>query len=176
MAQLLRPDSDITTTGFNTSTGATFYTLLDEATRSDTDYAYSSNNTNATLEVGLSDPLVNPDAGTCTLRFTWVKTNNGSLDGTGSDPPFSIAVYEGAVFVAGLASGTLQGLELTYSGSWQQTSFTFSTELVTDFTDLRVRYEVSSTGGNPNNRRGMGFSWVELEIPDGAVTRYVLIT
>jgi len=171
MAQFLRPDSDITTTGFNTSTGATFYTLLDEATRSDTDYAYSSNNTNATLEVGLSNPLASPDTGTCTLRFTWVKTNNGSLNGTGSDPPFSISVYEGAVLIASVSDATL-----SYSGSWQESSLTFSTTLVSDFTDIRVRYEVSSTGGNPNNRRGMGFSWVELEIPDGAVTRYILIT
>lgn len=172
MAQILRPDTDIVIgTDFNTSTGATFYTLLDEATRDDADYVYSSNNANTILTVGLSNPPVSPDAGTCTLRFTWVKTNNGSLDGTGSDPPFSIAVYEGAVLVEGVSNATL-----TYSGSWQQSSFTFSTALVTDFTDLRVRYEVSATGGNPGNRRGTGFSWVELEIPDGAVTRYVLIT
>jgi len=171
MAQFLRPNSDITTTGFNTSTGATFYTLLDEATRSDADCAYASNNTTATLEVGLSDPPVSPDTGTCTLRFTWAKTNNGSLDGAGSNPPFSISVYEGAVLIASVSNATL-----TYSGSWQESSLTFSTTLVTDFTNLRVRYEVSATGGNPSARRGMGFSWVELEIPDGAVPRYVLIT
>lgn len=171
MAQFLRPDSDITTTGFNTSTGATFYTLLDEATRNDADYAYSTNNTTATLEVGLSNPPASPVAGTCTLRFTWVKTNNGSLDGAGSDPPFSINVYEGAVLIESVSNATL-----TYSGSWQQASFTFSTALVTDFTDLRVRYTVSATGGNPASRRGMGFSWVELEIPDGAATQYILVT
>ena len=171
MAQFLRPDSDITTTSFNTSTGATFYTLLDEVTRSDTDYVYSGNNANATLEVGLSNPTVSPDTGTCTLRFTWVKTNNGALSGTGSNPPFSISVYEGAVLIASVSNATL-----SYSGSWQESSFTFSTALVTDFNDLRVRYEVSATGGSPANRRGMGFSWVELEVPDGAPTRYVLIT
>lgn len=171
MAQFLRPDSDITVSNFNTSTGATFYTLIDEVTRSDADYVYSSNNANAELEVGLSNPAATPDSGTCTLRFTWVKTNNGTLSGTGSDPPFTISVYEGATLIASDGSPNL-----SFSGSWQQSSLTFNTSLVTDFNDLRVRFNVSATGGSPANRRGMGFSWVELETPDGAITRYVLIT
>lgn len=171
MAQFLRPNSDITTTGFNTSTGATFYTLLDEATRDDADYVYSTNNTTATLILGLTDPAGTPLAGTCTLRFTWVKTNNGSLDGGGNNPPASVAVYQGAVVIDAISLTSL-----TYSGSWQQLSSTFSTAGITDFTDLRVRIDVDATGGGPALRRGLGFSWVELEIPDAAAKRYVLIT
>lgn len=169
MAQFLRPDSDITTTSFNTSTGSTFYTLLDEISPSDADYAWSDNNANATLEVGLSNPGATPESGTCTCRYRIAKTNNGTVTGTGSNPPTQGFVYEGATLIA-------SDTNRTPTATWTTYSFTFSTSLVTSFNDLRFRLEVSSTGGRPADRRGSAVSWAEVETPDGAVTRYVLIT
>lgn len=169
MAQLIRPDSDITTTGFNTSTGTTFYTLLDETSADDADYAWASNNTNATLEVGLQNPAATPDAGTCTCRYRIAKTNNGTLSGTGSDPPTQGFIYEGATLIA-------SDVAEVPTGTWTTYSFTFSTTLVTNFNDLAFRMTVAATGGSPAQRRGAAVSWVEVELPDGAVTRYVLIT
>lgn len=169
MAQFLRPDSDITTTSFNTSTGSTFYTLLDETSPSDTDYAWADNNANATLEVGLSNPGATPDSGTCTCRYRIAKTNNGTVTGTGSDPLTQGFVYEGATLIA-------NDVSQTPTGTWTTYSFTFSSTLVTDFTDLRFRMEVIATGGRPADRRGAAVSWAEIETPDGAITRYILIT
>lgn len=169
MAQFIRPDSDITTTGFNTSTGATFYTLIDEITPSDTDYAWASNNTSATLEVGLGNPGSTPQGGTCTCRYRIAKTNNGTVDGTGSVPPTQGFIYEGATLVA-------SDVSQSPTGTWTTYNFTFSTTLVTDFNNLRFLMTVAATGGSPGSRRGAAVSWAELELPDGAVTRYVLIT
>jgi len=157
MAQFLRPNSNITQTNF---TGG--FADIDEATADDTDYAFSANNTNATLEVGTTNPAATPDsAGTVTVRYRIARTNAGTLDGGGRDPTLTATVFQGGTSVA---SGGSQST----SGTWTGYSFTFAANLVTDWTNLRLRFTASSTAGPGAQHRGSAVSWAEIEAPDPA--------
>lgn len=168
MAQFLRPDSNVTQSSF---TGG--FAEIDESTASDADFAYGANNTAAVLEVGLSDPGGTPDpAGTSRVRFRIAKTNNGTVTGTGNTVTFTIAVYQGGTLISTGVTG------LTATGTWTGYNFTFTHGSITDWTDLRLRFTTSASGGTPANRRGGAVSWAEVEAPDALplVTRYVLVT
>jgi hypothetical protein len=167
MTQFLRPDSNITQTSW---TGG--FADIDEVTPSDVDFSYgANNNANARLEVGTSDPVDTPDpAGTCTVRWRYAKVANGVLSGTGGTVNQTCGVYEGATLIA---SSTV-----TTGGTWTQASFTFSAGAITDWTNVRLRFTQTNSGGG-GNARGSAVSWAEIEAPAAApavVTRYVLIT
>lgn len=153
MAQFLRPDSNVTQTSF---TGG--FAEIDESTASDADFAYGANNSAAVLEVGLSNPST-PSAGTCTVRYRIAKTNAGTVDGAGNACTVTAEVYQGGTQIA---TDTAQ----TATGTWTQYSFTFNTSAVSNWTDLRLRFTTSASGGSPANRRGGAVSWAEIEIPD----------
>lgn len=163
MAQFIRPDSNITQTSF---TGG--FAEIDETSPSDADFAYGANNTSAVLEVGLSNPSV-PSSGTCTVRYRIAKVNNGVLSGSGNSVSITCAIYEGATLIATDAAQTT-------TGTWTTFTFTFDSTLVTDWTDVRLRFTTTASGGSPANRRGGAVSWAEVEIPDAPTTRYILIT
>lgn len=154
MAQFLRPDGNVTQTSF---TGG--FAEIDESTASDADFAYGANNTAAVLEVSLSNPADTPDTGTCTVRYRIAKTNAGTVSGTGNSVNITCEVYQGASQVAADTAKTT-------SGTWTDYSFTFSTGLVSDWTDLRLRFTTTNSGGSPANRRGGAVSWAEIEAPD----------
>ena len=155
MAQFLRPDSNITQSSF---TGG--FADIDETSPSDADYAYGANNTSAVLEVGLSDPSVGtPGSGTTTVRYRIAKVNNGTVSGTGNNLTVTMEVYQGGTLIA---SDTSQ----TPTGTWTQYEFNPDMSGVTDWTDLRLRFSTTGTGGSPANRRGGAISWAELEAPD----------
>lgn len=163
MAQFLRPDSDVTQTSF---TGG--FAEIDEATASDADFAYGANNTAAVLEVGLSDPAATPDAaGTSTVRYRIAKVNSGTLSGTGNAVTITTAVYQGGTLIQ---TDTAK----TATGTWTAYSFTFTHESITDWTDIRLRFTTSASGGSPSNRRGGAVSWAEIEAPDAAPVAYTL--
>lgn len=155
MAQFLRPDSNVTQTGF---TGG--FTALDETSASDADFAYGADGGGNVLEVGLSNPGSTPVSGAVTLRVRLAEIDGGVLgDGSGAANPITVEIYEGAT----------QRYTTTASpgGAWQTFTFT-PTITVTDWNNLRVRISDSSHGGNPSSRRAGGVSWVELETADGA--------
>jgi hypothetical protein len=152
MPQFLRPDSNITQTNW---TGG--FADIDEATASDADFSYGANNSNsATLEVGLSNPSV-PDSGTCTVRWRYAKVSSGTLSGTGGTVNQTCGVYQGATLIA---SSTV-----TTGGSWTAGSFTFNTSSISDWTNVRLRFTQTASGGG-GNARGSAVSWAEIEIPD----------
>lgn len=165
MAQFLRPDSNITLSAF---TGG--FAEIDESTPSDLDFAYGDNNTQAVLEVGLSDPIGVPDpSGISVVRYRIAKTNNGVVTGTGSAVTITPQVYQGGSLVQSGASQSTTGI-------WTEYSFTFTHESITDWSDLRIRFSTSNSGGSPQNRRGGAISWAEVESPDSLQRRYVLVT
>jgi len=52
---------------------------------------------------------------------------------------------------------------------WADRSLAFTPAFIssiTDYTDLRLRFTCTNSGGSPANRRGMAISWAEIEIPD----------
>jgi hypothetical protein len=154
VAQFLRPDSTVTADGFTNGHAA-----IDEAIASDADFAYGANNTAAVLEVGLSNPTGTPASGTTMVRYRHAKVNSGALSGSGSSVTVTAEIYQGASLIASDAAQTA-------GGSWTARSWTPDMSGVTDWTDLRLRFTTSSSGGSPANRRGGAVSWAELEVPD----------
>lgn len=62
--QYMRPDGDVSTTGWEASTGSTFYSLLDETTANDNDFAFAPNAPSAViLIVSLSNPVASSATG-----------------------------------------------------------------------------------------------------------------
>lgn len=157
MVQYLRPDSNVTQTSF---TGG--FAEIDEVTASDADFAYGANNTAAVLEVGLSNP-----SGAVTtsvpnrIRFRYAKTKAGTVDGGGNAVTIECQLYQGTSLQT--SSGAL-----TCTGTWQEFDWEAATGLITDWTDLRLRFTTSASGGSPANRRGAAVSWAVFEIPDQA--------
>lgn len=154
MAQFLRPDSNVTQTSF---TGG--FADIDESTASDADFAYGANNTAAVLEVGLSNPSGTPASGTTTVRYRVAKTNAGTVDGSGNSVTVTAEVYQGTTLIS---SDTAR----TADGTWTAYSWTPNMASVTDWTDLRLRFTTSASGGGPSVRRGGAVSWAEMETPD----------
>jgi hypothetical protein len=154
VAQFLRPDSNVTQSGFTNG-----FAAIDEATASDADFAYGANNTAAVLEVGLSNPTGTPGSGTTTIRWRGVKVNSGTVNGSGSAVTITPELVQGTTV---LASGSAE----TVTGTAQAFSFVPDTSGVTDWSDLRLRFTTSASGGSPANRRGGAVSWAELEAPD----------
>jgi hypothetical protein len=153
VAQFLRPDSNVTQSGFTNG-----FAAIDEPTASDADFAYGANNTAAVLEVGLSNPST-PGSGTTTVRYRVAKVNAGALSGSGSTITVTCEVYQGTTLIAA-------DTERTATGSWVGYSFTPDMSGVTDWSDLRLRFTTTAGGGSPANRRGGAVSWAELEAPD----------
>lgn len=149
MAQFIRPDSNVTQTGF---TGG--FADIDETSANDVDFAWCANATEGVLEVGLSNPSTIGSA-TATIRYRIAKTNAGTVDGTGGSVGVTAHLYQGASLVA---SDTAR----TATGTWTTYSFSPSMATVTDWNDLRLRFTVK-----PNSARAAGISWAELETTRG---------
>jgi hypothetical protein len=150
-AFFLRPASNITQTNF---TGG--YAEIDEVTANDTDKAYNANGAASTLEVKLSSPSKAPKDGTTTVRYRYVKSDGGNPSGSNNNVNFQVHVYQGATLIASDASQTAS------SESYVNRSFTPNMASVTDWSDLRLRFVVSSNSGFPGALRGIAISWAEL--------------
>jgi hypothetical protein len=160
MAQFARPDSTVTASNV---TGG--FSAIDEAVASDADFAWSANNTTAELEVGLSD-VSDPAAGSGhVVRYRYAKTNNGTPDSGGNNGTLEVRLLQGSTLVA--TSGSIA----VSSATWTAGNFTLAAieaDAITDYTDLRLEFVLVGGGGSPSVRRGVGVSWVELEVPDAA--------
>lgn len=154
MAQFIRPSSNITQTNF---TGG--FADIDETSASDTDFAYSANNTTAVLQVLLSAPSTPLQAGTTTVRYRIARTNGATVDGTGSNSTVSLQIRQGASIIATDATQNT-------TGTWTTITWTPDLTAITNWSDVRLYFTVVGGGGSPANRRGAGISWAEIETPD----------
>lgn len=160
MAQFARPDSDVTNTGTNG------FGAIDEITPSDADFWWGDNNTAEELEVGLSnvtDPTISSGH---IFRYRIAKTNAGTVDGTGNAVTVTARLMQGTTEIAADTAKTADG-------TWTEYSLTLTggqTDAITDYTDLRLEFVTSASGGSPANRRGGAVSWAELEVPDASTT------
>ena len=155
MAQYARPDGDVTRT--NVASGT--YADIDESSYSDSDYLYGTNNTAVTYECSLSD-VDAPGSGTRTIRYRVVKTNAGTPDGGGSACSVTAYLVQGTSVLQTDTTRTLDGTWTTYE--------MVVTATITDYTDVRLRFYSVESGGSAANRRSVGLSWAEFEIPDAA--------
>jgi hypothetical protein len=149
----LRPNGNITQSNF---TGG--FAEIDEITAVDSDFAWSSNNTAATLRVSLSDPAFLPINGAVVVRFRIARTNNGALDGGGNPVTVTASFYEGASL---LVTDTTR----TATGTWTEYSFSFNASLVTNWANVELRFDNSASGGTGTTRRGAAISWARVELP-----------
>lgn len=158
MAQFARPDSDVT----NTGTGG--FGSIDESTPSDVDFWFGDNNTAEELEVGLTN-VTDPGVSTGhTFRYRIAKTNAGTVDGTGNAVTVTARLMQGTTEIAADTAKTADG-------TWTQYALTLTgpqADAITDYTNLRLEFVTSASGGSPANRRGGAVSWAELETPDAA--------
>jgi hypothetical protein len=112
---------------------------------------------------------------------------------------YDITIHQGATFVLPLQYRDNTGLPIDMTGygvnatlwnnvgtvklanfdtPWTvQASFTFSAGDITDWTNVRLRFTQTNSGGG-GNARGSAVSWAEIEAPAAAavLTRYVLVT
>lgn len=160
MAQLGAPISNVT---FVNWTGG--FGNIDEASASDADFNYSIDRP-ATSDIAehlftaLSDPL--SGTGTTVLRYRVAEIDGGVLgDGTKSMVA-NVGLYQGTTLIQ-------QDANVSFTGAWTTNTMDFSANIgsITNFADLRIRITYVSGGtGSPANRRGMGLSWAQLELPD----------
>jgi hypothetical protein len=168
MAQYGRPSSDITALS---GSGSGTFTALDEITFSDSDYISSNDNTNVTYE-GLLSSVTDPaSASTHIVRWRQAQADgNVAPSSGGTSSSYSAYLYQGGTLIATLVSG-----ETSNASSFLAKSYTLtSTEAnsITNYADLRIRFDFTGGGGAPANRRGVAISWVEFEVPDAPATNY----
>lgn len=165
LEEFLRPDSDITTTGWTPSTGTNVYAVIDESSPSDTDYVSSNiassicpTQDTTFFEVGLSNPsgTLNANCTGITVRVRAAKVetiNTGDVDMT-------VELKQGATV---RASQSFPNLTTSYVTK----SFTLSfaeVKSITGTSDLRIRVTIDYCGNSdPHAIRGR-VSWAEVEL------------
>lgn len=167
--QFGRPISDITTTGVG---GGTFASI-DETTASDSDFVWTDDNTAAVYEVlltTLTDPLTGSGH---TLRYRVSKADGGvPNNNSGNEVLLTVELFQGATQIQQIEASLALGL-------WADRSLAFTPafiDAITDYSDLRLRFTCTNSGGSPSSRRGMAISWAEVEAPNaGATSRRVII-
>jgi hypothetical protein len=159
MAQFLRPDSDVNIgswTGDPTNSAGNRYQNIDEVTASDTDFVRSENNpSTSNVTFGLSAGSI-PGSGTRTLRIRWRMNQSGG--GAPSSIGLVTEILQGSTVIQTEESET-SGNNVT---SWKD-KVVIITNSITDYSDIRVRLEVTKTGGRT---AWAEVSWIEFEIPD----------
>jgi hypothetical protein len=167
MAQFQWPISDIT----NGFAAGGWDECNDGGTPNDSDFAYSADNADVTLEVKLTDlSATEPGSGTCTVKVRHAQADGGSAPSSGgSASSFTIEIFQAAVSVAGPTSSIT-----TSESTWAtDSSLTFAASAVSDWADVRIRIVTNGGGGSPANRRGVALSWMELETPDASANHVI---
>lgn len=169
MAQFLRPNSIISAGAWTGS-----HTAIDEPSPPiDSDFIYSPNNPNNTVEVGLSsvtDP-VSDATHVVRVRLARGDADGATPDAGGTATNYVIDLYQGATLIANLAATTAAPT------AWTTLTFTLTStqaSAITNYADLRVRVTASGGGGSTANRRNVAVSWMEMEVPDAPLSVHAL--
>src|SRR3990170_379798 len=144
MAQLARPDGDIT----NTGNGG--FADIDETTPSDSDFWWGDNNQADELEVSLSNVTDPVSSSGHTFRYRIAKTNAGVVDGGGNAVTVTARLMQGTTQIA-------TDVAQTATGTWTQYAYTLTSgeaDAITNYTDLRLEFVTSASGGSPAPPRG----------------------
>lgn len=164
MATFARPDGDITNNGFSGG-----FADIDEASPSDADFWLGNNNQADTLEVSLSDVSDPSSSSGHIFRYRIAK---GDEDGTTPDGGGNAVTITASLWQGGTQIAT--DVAQTADGTWTQYAYTLTgseADAITDYTDLRIRFVTTASGGSPANRRAGAVSWAELEVPSGPIVR-----
>ncbi|MEX0786025.1 MAG: cohesin domain-containing protein, partial [Dehalococcoidia bacterium] len=151
-SQFARPSSDFATGGWGTTP---LWDKLDEAIPDDaTTEIQSSNDPIADpFEVGLSAVLDPQSSANHAVRYRATKTGDGTAT-------LDAELYQGAALIA-------SDVQRTLTTAYQDFSFTLSSgeaDLITNYSDLRVRITADSTAGTVVTNALV--TWIELEVPE----------
>lgn len=154
--QFARPDGFVSSDGSWTGT----YASIDEPTASDADFLASPSGPIPSnyYEVSLSDVEEPHTLTGITVRYRYAKSGNNS----GKVTNLAVELLQGSTVIASQSHSNIPGA--TGSG-WQAGSFTLTTaqaNSITDFSDLRLRFRPSSSGGGQS--RSAQVSWAEVEL------------
>lgn len=154
MAQFARPDTDVSKTNW-TGVGDTtnLYENVNEVSASDSDYNTSSTD-EAILEFNLTSVTDPENHASHVVRWRWQVSGGGGPKESGS-----VFLYEGGTLRATCAD------QATLPDSWTSDSYTLTTgeaSNISDYSDLRIRFQVKAIGGGES----MQVSWAELEVPE----------
>lgn len=157
MAQLARPDSDISHSAY---WGLYSYTLIDEVVPDDVDVIGCGGNGSGTLECGLSDVSDPVSSSGHVVRFRAWQQNNANQR--------TLAVYlvQGSTVKATYAAfDLLKDIPTTY----ELTLSAAEADSISDYTDLRLRFTSGGDTSTPSaDRSNVYVSWAELEVPSPA--------
>ena len=156
MAQFGRPVTpDVATNGWSPSTGTTLWGCIDEASYSDTDYI--SDNAVSYCEVTLTTSLSDPVSSSAHyVRYR--------LGRTRTDRTLTVVVR---LMQGGTEIASWEHIDPGASFQpFEQTLTTGQADAITDYTDLRLRFDITSL---QNAQVYCQVSWAELEIPDAGV-------
>ena len=159
MAQYARPDSDVQTTNWNSSTGGVFYGCIDEVTPSDSDYVYTDAMATNTLIVGLSDVTDPSSSINHTIRFR-AKSANASKGPESCE----CELYEGSTKIAAMGA---QALTRDTYNTFQYTLTEAEANAIGDYTALRLHF-TPDPGSGTNDE--IHVSWAEFEVPTAGPT------
>ncbi len=160
MVQIARPDSDVSTGGWEpqgSTAETTLWESLDEVTANDdTDYIEALDGENITCEVGLDNSITDPGGNTGYFLRCRMQGN-----GSGGPERVSIALFEGAIQRAISAN-------FVNRASWADKFYELTTgeaDAITAFTDLRIKITSSSLGATED----MWVTQAFFEVPDVVV-------
>lgn len=158
--QFARPDG---LTGSNGTWSGT-YTSIDETVPSDADLLASPSGPAAPqyYEVSLSNVQAPMDLTGIKVRYRISKSGNNA----GQTTSLLVELRQGSTVIWSHSFQSLPGA--TGSGWWQITDSVsaLAASQITDFSDLRLRFTPSSSGGG--QARKAQISWAELEVPSPA--------
>ena len=166
MAQSMRPISQVTATGGAPTSNV--HLNLDGTAPDSGNYFAGDDNATGVCEVLLTDLSGSvPSTGTCTVIIYQAQCDtNVAPSSGGAAPTFNLEVYEGATQRA-----SVSGVTPTESTFTIYNTLTFNSSVITDWSNVRVRFTSNGTGGTPSGRRGAAVSYVEISTPNaGAAT------
>lgn len=160
MTQLARPDSFIESTGIAGGN----YASIGEIVPDDNAFVYGVENATVIFRCGLSDITVPSVKTNHTFYYRLAKINNNVVDGGGNAVYATLSVYQGTTLIK-------SDVQRECTGAWVQHSCTLSESEaanITDGTILEMRLDSPPSGGNAANRRAVGISWFQFQVPDAS--------
>lgn len=156
-AQFARPDAVASSNGSWMGTFAD----IDETPANDIDFLASPSGptTSHYYEVSLSDVDVPYTRTGITVRYRYAKNGNDN----GKTTNLAVELRQGSSVIASQTHTDIPGVD---GSGWQDGSFTLSlaqADAITDFGDLRLRFDPTSSGGG--QKRSAQISWAEVEFP-----------
>lgn len=156
-AQFARSDATANAAGWTVVNAATHHEALDEIAADDNDYIDSGNNNSSTVILGLSNAT---DPGGTNLNDHILRYRCLSAGGGGQPESCNAALYEGATLIFDTGNNSAN------RGAFALYEFTIAdASAITDYTNLSI--QLTSVVGN---NESIQISWVELEVPNPAVT------